>query len=86
LTVPYEQKTQQSPARGRNTTAQQIAGIAGLLAGSYLYAELSRKLSATKLAWGNRGGITLPDLIGVRLLPFRLAFTPILVGALAFLH
>lgn len=63
-----------------------IAGIAGLLAGSYLYAELSRKLSATVLAWGNRGGIMLPDLIGVRLFPFLLAFIPVLVGGLLFLH
>lgn len=63
-----------------------VAGIAGLLAGSYLYAELSRKLGATVLAWGNRGGIMLPDLLGVRLLPFLLVFTPLLVGALVFLH
>lgn len=63
-----------------------VAGVAGLLAGSYLYAEFSRKLSATVLAWGNRGGIMLPDLIGVRLFPFLLVFTPLLVGALVFLH
>lgn len=63
-----------------------VAGIVGLLAGSYLYAEFSRSLSATVLAWGNRGGIMLPDLIGVRLLPFLLVFAPALVGALVFLH
>ena len=63
-----------------------VAGIAGLLVGSYLYAELSRSLGATILAWGNRGGIMLPDLIGVRLLPFLLVFAPLLVGALVLLH
>lgn len=63
-----------------------VAGIVGLLAGSYLYAELSRTLSATVLTWGNRGGIMLPDLFGVRLLPFLLVFTPLLVGGLFFLH
>ncbi len=63
-----------------------VAGIVGLLAGSYLYAEFSRSLSATILAWGNRGGIMLPDLIGVRLFPFLLVFAPVLVGTLVFLH
>lgn len=63
-----------------------VAGILGLLVGSYLYAESSRTLSSTVLTWGNRGGIMLPDLIGVRLLPFLLIFTPLLVGALIFLH
>ena len=63
-----------------------VAGIAGLLAGSYLYAEMSRSLGATLLSWGNRGGIMLPDLIGVRLLPFLLVFAPLLAGALVFLH
>lgn len=63
-----------------------VAGILGLLAGSYLYAECSRMLSSTVLTWGNRGGIMLPDLIGVRLLPFLLIFTPFLGGALILLH
>lgn len=63
-----------------------VAGIVGLLAGSYLYAEFSRGLGATVLTWGNRGGIMLPDLVGVRLLPFLLIFTPFLVGALVLLH
>lgn len=63
-----------------------VAGIGGLLAGSYLYAEFSRGLSASVLNWGNRGGIMLPDLIGVRLLPFLLVFAPVLVLALLVLH
>jgi len=63
-----------------------VAGILGLLAGSYLYAELSRKLDATILTWGNRGGIMLPDLVGLRVFPFLMAFVPLLGGALAALH
>ncbi|MGZ8301441.1 MAG: YeeE/YedE thiosulfate transporter family protein [Telluria sp.] len=59
-----------------------IAGIGGLLAGSYVYAELSRPLGSTVLAWGNRGGIMLPDLFGMRLLPFLALFTPLLLAAL----
>lgn len=62
------------------------AGILGLLAGSYLYAELSRKLNATILTWGNRGGIMLPDLIGIRLFPFLLIFVPLLGGVIVALH
>lgn len=63
-----------------------VAGIAGLLAGSYLYAEVSRFLGATVLSWGNRGGIMLPDLIGVRLVPFLVVFSPLLAAVLALLY
>lgn len=59
-----------------------IAGIAGLLAGSYVYAELSRPLGSTILSWGNRGGIMLPDLFGIRLVPFLVVFAPLLLAAL----
>lgn len=63
-----------------------FAGILGLLAGSHLYAEMSNKLAATILTWGNRGGIMLPDLVGMRLRPFLLAFVPLLAGALYLLE
>lgn len=63
-----------------------IAGIAGLLAGSYLYAELSRKLGATVLTWGDRGCIQLPDLVGVGTTPFLIAFAPLLGVALWVLY
>lgn len=59
-----------------------IAGIGGLLAGSYVYAELSRPLGSTILSWGNRGGIMLPDLFGIRLVPFLVVFAPLLLAAL----
>ncbi len=38
-------------------------GIAGLMAGSYLYAELSGWLKQTVETWGDKGKLTLPDLI-----------------------
>lgn len=55
-----------------------IAGIVGLMAGSYLYAETSDYLSATIQKIGNRGGIMLPDLLGVRLTVFLALFVPLL--------
>ncbi|ARO88117.1 YeeE/YedE family protein [Nitrosospira lacus] len=55
-----------------------IAGMMGLLAGSYLYAELSGYLDSTILKWGNRGRIMLPDLMGVRLAVFIICFVPLL--------
>jgi uncharacterized protein len=55
-----------------------IAGIMGLLAGSYLYAEMSRYLDSTILKWGTRGRIMLPDLVGVRLVTFIICFVPML--------
>ena len=64
-----------------------IAGIAGLMAGSYLYAETSDYLSATIQKIGNRGGIMLPDLIGMRLIVFLALFVPLLVlGLFALEH
>ncbi len=59
-----------------------IAGIAGLMAGSYLYAETSDFLSSTIQKIGNRGGIMLPDLVGMRLLVFLVIFVPLLTLAL----
>ena len=62
------------------------AGILGMIAGSHLYAELSNGLASSILTWGNRGSIMLPDLIGMRLRSFLIAFVPILVAALWVLH
>jgi uncharacterized protein len=55
-----------------------VAGIAGLMAGSYVYAETSNYLSATIDKVGNRGGIMLPDLIGMRVTVFLVLFVPLL--------
>lgn len=56
-----------------------IAGILGLMAGSYFYAETSRYLGSTIQKIGNRGGIMLPDLLGMRLTVFLAVFVPLLV-------
>ena len=59
-----------------------IAGVAGLMVGSYVYAETSDYLSATIQKIGNRGGIMLPDLLRVRLVVFLVIFVPVLVLSL----
>ena len=40
-----------------------LIGVLGLMAGSYLYAELSETLDTTVKKWGERGKLTLPDLL-----------------------
>lgn len=59
-----------------------IAGMLGLVAGSHLYAESERALKGNVLAWGDRGGIMLPDLVNMRLSVFLVGFVPLLVAAL----
>lgn len=56
-----------------------IAGILGLMAGSYVYAETSGYLASTIQKIGNRGEIMLPDLLGMRLAVFLAVFVPLLV-------
>lgn len=55
-----------------------IAGILGLLVGSYGYAETSGSLASTIKKIGSRGRIMLPDVVGVRLVVFLAAFVPFL--------
>ncbi|MFH1813017.1 MAG: YeeE/YedE thiosulfate transporter family protein [Pseudomonadota bacterium] len=59
-----------------------IAGILGLMAGSYLYAETSGYVASTIQKVGTRGKIMLPDVLGIRLSIFLAAFLPTLVLAL----
>jgi uncharacterized membrane protein YedE/YeeE len=40
-----------------------LFGIAGLMAGSYLFAELSEPLSRTVQKWGEKGKLTFPDVL-----------------------
>ncbi len=42
-----------------------LFGIAGLIAGSYLYAELSGWLKQTVEKWGDKGKVLLPDLLHI---------------------
>lgn len=55
-----------------------IAGILGLLVGSYVYAETSGYLAATIQKIGNRGRIMLPDVLGMRLAVFLAICLPLL--------
>ena len=56
-----------------------LFGIAGLIAGSYLYAELSGWLKQTVEKWGDKGKVMLPDLARIPRLPFAYAVAVLLV-------
>jgi len=50
-----------------------------VIAGGYFYAETSDYVGSTIQRIGNRGGIMLPDLLGMRLAVFLAVFVPLLV-------
>lgn len=56
-----------------------IFGMLGLIAGSYLYAELSGWLTRTVETWGNKGKLMLPELFHVRRAPFIAGFAVFLI-------
>lgn len=57
-------------------------GVAGLVAGSWIYAELSGKLKATVETWGDLGKLTLPDVLHVRRGPLAVMAIVVLTGFL----
>ena len=59
-----------------------LAGVLGLMVGSYLYAESSGLLGRTVLKWGDRGKLMLPELVRVSPVVFILVFAPLLVAVL----
>ena len=59
-----------------------IAGVLGLMAGSYLFAECSGWLGKTFLTWGDRGKLMLPDLVRMPLWTFLLIWVPVLIVVL----
>ena len=59
-----------------------LFGMAGLVAGSWLYAELSGTLKETVEKWGDLGKLTLPDLLHAPRLPFAVVVALVLTGAL----
>ena len=63
-----------------------LFGIAGLMAGSYLYAELSGWLKQTVETWGEKGKLTIPDLLHMPRLPFAYAAAILLSVGLFFLQ
>ncbi len=62
-----------------------IAGVVGLMAGSYLYAECSAWLGKTVLKWGDRGKLMLPELVRMPVAIFVVGFSSLLVVALVLL-
>ncbi len=58
-----------------------LFGMAGLVVGSYFYAEMSGWLKTSK-TWGDFGKITLADVIKVPRLPFALVFALLLAAGL----
>lgn len=59
-----------------------IAGVAGLMIGSYLFAEASGWLGKTLLKVGDRGKLMLPEVVGLNLPVFLLVFLPLLIAGL----
>jgi uncharacterized protein len=59
-----------------------VAGVAGLMVGSYLFAEASGWLGKTLLKFGDRGKLMLPEVVGLNLPVFLLIFLPLLIGGL----
>ena len=62
-----------------------IAGVLGLMAGSYFFAMVSAPLNRTVLKWGDRGKLVLPDALHVPRWGVVLALTFILVTAMVIL-
>jgi hypothetical protein len=62
-----------------------LAGILGLMAGSYLYAESSGLLGRTVMKWGDRGKLMLPELLRVSPATFIPIFASLLVVTLVVL-
>jgi uncharacterized protein len=59
-----------------------IAGILGLMAGSYLFAETSGFVGSTIQKIGSRGSIMLSDLLGMKRAAFIVLFVPLLAMGL----
>lgn len=63
-----------------------LFGFAGLMAGSYLFAEMSGWLKKTVETWGEKGKLTLPDVLHIPRLPFAYALAVLLTVGLFFLQ
>lgn len=63
-----------------------LFGIAGLIAGSYLFAELSAWLKRTVETWGDHGKVLLPDLLHIPRGVFVPVFALLLVAGLYLLE
>lgn len=55
-----------------------LGGVLGLMVGSYLYAEASGALSHSVEKWGDRGNLTLPEVVGMSRTTFVIVFASLL--------
>lgn len=62
-----------------------LFGVVGLIAGSYLFAEMSGVLKGTVEKWGDKGKLILPDLVKLPRFPCALGFATLLTVILYFL-
>lgn len=62
------------------------AVIAGMMAGSYVFALVSNWSATTLEKWGERGSITFPELLHIKQLPPAIAMAGVLLVALAVIH
>lgn len=62
--------------------ADAIAGVIGLMLGSYLFAEASGWLDATLMKVGDRGKLMLHEVVGLSLPAFLFLFVPVLIAIL----
>jgi uncharacterized protein len=60
--------------------------IAGMIAGSYLFAELSGWATKTIQKWGDRGKLMLPDALALPRVPVLAGFVLVLILALALIE
>jgi hypothetical protein len=63
-----------------------LFGIAGLIAGSWMFAELSAWTKRTVESWGDFGKVLLPDLLSVRRCVFVVCFAAALTALLVVLQ
>lgn len=63
-----------------------IGGIVGMMVGSYLYAEFSGTFDRTIKTWGDRGRLTLPELLGMKRATFMAIWLPVLTLVLYAMH
>ena len=63
-----------------------LFGMAGLIAGPWMFAELSGWTKRTIEKWGDLGKVLLPDLLHLRRGPFVTVFVGLLTAGLFVLH
>ena len=63
-----------------------LFAMAGLVVGSYVYAEFSKPLKASVEKWGEKGKLTLPEALRITRSAFIPVFAALLVGVLVALE